>query len=211
MKPEFALTSNARVVCLTHSKRILIKKEAPVVTDYSSYKENIKQNQDIFSLKNCKACNYFLDDSCSIGKKELRVFMMKLKWRRYKCKFCGSLIKSLYNVIYTQKLKQRYNVILPLLCCDCFEMLRSGRVKKAEKVGLLRFSMGLLAFSPLIIIPSLAALFMGASVSILLIILVPVVLVFLVFFISEYKRKVKLRKSLKNSDLLKNFKIGENN
>jgi hypothetical protein len=137
--------------------------------------------------------------------------MLKLKLRRYKCIFCGSSINSLYNVIYSQKVKQRNNVLLPLLCCDCFEMLRSGDPKKAGKIGLLRISMTLLAFSPLIIIPWLATLFMGGSVSIMLILLVPVVLVVLVFFIFEYKSRVKLRKSLKDSDLLKNLKIGENN
>ncbi|MFW9823924.1 MAG: hypothetical protein ACFFE4_13350 [Candidatus Thorarchaeota archaeon] len=210
MSPEFAFTKKGRVVCLTHSKRAIVSNIPTEVKERFTDREIEHYNLDVMSLQSCKACEHYKSHSCSIPKKELRKYMLKMKLGMYKCKFCGTSIRRLYNIIYSYKVKEKYNVILPLLCCSCVEMFRSGELRSLESSWLkLCLASMLLFFLTFTVIPMLGIVLFDLNAFITLSLFIPVSLMGAAFFISEIKGRLKLKKSLKNSEFLQILKKGE--
>ena len=208
MIPDFIISAKGRVTCKSHSEISLLEEKPPEVKDYDSYRENLNYTKSRISLNTCKSCNHYVNNTCTVPKEKLRNIMSRLKLRRYKCKFCGHSINSLYNVIYQQQAEEKHNVTLPLLCCDCFDMLRKGKAERTGKAWLKHYCASVLVFCiPLIVIPWLTVLVFETNVTMLLIVLIPTLIVGLIPFIFDYKSRKKLQKSIKNSDLLKELQI----
>jgi len=203
---DLVVSPKGRMYCRSHSKFYYYGTKSPVVTDYSSYRENIEHLRGIISLSTCKACDHYTNNTCKIPKKELKKTITRLKLRRYKCTFCGSSIHSLYNVIYKQQVEQERNITIPFLCCECYDMLRKGKDERTGTTWIKhRLVVALVFCISLITIPVITTLALDASITILLILLIPPLVVGFIFFLFDYKSWRKLRKSLKNSDLLKDL------
>ena len=191
IKPTFDFDQQGRAYCKSHP-------------NYKSYADSggdgwvLEDSKD--SFYKCTNCDHYLNDDCLFPQSEIDKIRRDLA---FKCVFCGERITKKMNIMYKLKVEHDYHVKIPLTCCDCSAGLASeDSVEKFHSIVLtkLYLGIGMLAifsvtmYYSLIFLPSY---FLIGGISMIF------SLSFLYTALTSIRASFKLRKSLKQSELLK--------
>jgi len=108
---------------------------------WNFYIGSIKLYEDsIPTLEYLKGKGYSLgmitDTDGEPGKKKARIDNLeqkRLKKTDYLCKLCGNRIDRMFTIIYKLYFKERYNIDIPLICCNCYDSLKRNEFVSRSK------------------------------------------------------------------------------
>ncbi|MGV9198132.1 MAG: hypothetical protein ACOC4M_04775 [Promethearchaeia archaeon] len=119
IEPRFEITSEGKVRCIHH-------------TQYSStHRPKLKNDslptQLMGEALTCKTCDHYKKENCYFSRKELDHIDPGnlINLHTHVCKLCGERIHNMHSIVYKHYYEEKYNVDIPLICCDCYETLNS--------------------------------------------------------------------------------------
>jgi hypothetical protein len=135
VEPSFEIDEKGRVICQYH-------------TNYSFFmmpNKTLMQEKQMEILLTCKTCKHYINNDCYFPRKEIdKIEVDRLKKHVFTCRFCGNLIDRMLTVIQKLYFKQRFNIEIPLICCSCYESLKSHKLIKDLKVKSNRIKINLI-------------------------------------------------------------------
>lgn len=135
VNPEFSIDSEGRVVCETHSEIKTIKMLAanPTRPSIAEYEQ----------MLNCTRCGHYANDDCYFPQSEIDKIEIDRKNNKLHCPFCGLRIDRPLTLIYSFYYKDKYNVDVPYICCECYRNLSNNTLMRSirKKILILFFSL----------------------------------------------------------------------
>ena len=117
IEPTFEIDHKGRVICQSHP-------------DYPFF---IMPNKSFFEerkleiLLTCKTCSHYLNDECYFSTARIdEIEQKRLKKTEFLCKLCGNRIDRMLTIIHKLYYEEKYNVNLPLICCNCYDSLNKN-------------------------------------------------------------------------------------
>ena len=125
IEPSFEIDEKGRVICKEH-------------TNYNYF---IRPKKDFFydmlleSQLTCKTCSHYFDNNCYFQKSEIDLIEQKRKKKKkeYKCKLCGNKISIMLAIVQKIYNEEKFNVKIPLVCCNCNERVNNYEFMKESK------------------------------------------------------------------------------
>lgn len=134
VEPSFEIDKKGRVICQYHSNYSFF-----VMPD-----KTLIQERQMEVLLTCKTCKHYFENDCYFPRKEInRIEIDRTKRHMFICKFCGNNIDRMLSVMQKLYLKERFNIEIPLICCSCYESLKSHKLVKDLKVKSNRIKLNL--------------------------------------------------------------------
>lgn len=135
VNPEFSIDSEGRVVCEKHSQIRIIKMLAanPNPNFIARYED----------LLNCTKCDHYFNDDCYFPRSEIDKIEIDRKNSKLHCPFCGLRIDRPLTLIYSFYYKDKYNIDVPYICCECYRNLSNNTLMRSirKKILILFFSL----------------------------------------------------------------------
>lgn len=135
VEPSFEIDEKGRVICQYHS-------------NYSFFvmpSKTMLQEKQMEILLTCKTCQHYLNNDCYFPRREIdKIEIDRTKRHMFICKFCGNYIDRMLSVIQKLYFKERFNIEIPLICCSCYESLKTHKLIKDLKVKSNRIKLNLL-------------------------------------------------------------------
>jgi hypothetical protein len=119
IEPRFEINNQGKVSCVCHTQ----------YTSLHSRKlgKNVLPANLINKELTCKTCKHYKQDNCYFAKKTLDKIDPGnlMHYNSYVCKLCGEKIHNMHSIVYKIYNKKKFDVQIPLLCCDCYKALHS--------------------------------------------------------------------------------------
>jgi len=109
--PSFEIDNKGRVICQNHPNYVHF------IDPTLDYFQDLYLDFEL----TCKTCSHYEHEECYFSKE--RIDEIEESRKSYKCKLCGLQIHRMFTIIYKKYNKERYNINIPLICCDCYEYL----------------------------------------------------------------------------------------
>ncbi len=118
IEPSFEIDKKGRVLCKKH-------------TNYPYFidpKKDFFEEMFLDSELTCKKCSHYRKDECYFSKTRIDEIEQKRlqKKRHYKCKLCGKNLDRMFTIVYKFYNKEKYNIEIPLVCCECYYSISQG-------------------------------------------------------------------------------------
>jgi hypothetical protein len=124
IEPSFEVDEKGRVICQSHSYYPFFK-----MPDKTYFQE--KQMEKLLT---CKSCTHYKENDCFFPKSEIdKIEIDRLDRKTLLCKLCGNRIDRMLSVIHKLYFRERYNIEIPLVCCNCYESLRKNEFLEESK------------------------------------------------------------------------------
>ena len=159
VEPSFKIDEKGRVICKEHSNyNYLVRPDKDFFYDMLLERE-----------LTCKTCSHYLDNDCYFQKSEIDLIEQKRekKKKEFKCKLCGNRISIMLSIVQKIYNEEKFNVKIPLVCCNCNERINNNEFMRESKNRILLtlflfilgffflfinlFIIGLYSLSPIII------------------------------------------------------------
>ncbi len=121
IEPKFEVDERGRVIC----------------QDHTNFLHFINPDKDYFSEMyldfelNCKKCEHYSLNECYFSKERIdEIEYQRIEKKAYRCKLCFNRIHRMFSVIYQLYNKEKYDIEIPLICCDCYDDLFKGEFKR---------------------------------------------------------------------------------
>jgi hypothetical protein len=116
LQPEFEIDNKNRVVCKYH-------------TDYLQFLIHDRDFFDELYLEQkltCFSCDHYKLDECYFRKSLIEKIENERKMKKtFKCRLCGRKIERLFCILYSLYYKENFSVDIPLICCNCYDLLNN--------------------------------------------------------------------------------------
>lgn len=168
VEPSFEIDHKGRVLCQYHSQYAFFIKPGKT----SSEEEYLEK------ILTCKTCQHYRENDCYFPTLEINKIESDRIKAQFRCKLCGNLIHRIFTVIHKLYVKERYNIDMPLICCNCYENIKENSlIENFRKITSEKKYSFLLSFECLIIL---------IMISLVLLVFLPVMFQFFIIFIGYW-------------------------
>jgi hypothetical protein len=140
IEPSFEIDAKGRVICQNHN----------------NYVHFIDPDKDFFSEMyldvelTCKTCEHYKVNECYISKERVdEIEYQRIEKKAYRCRLCFHRIHRMFTVMYKLYNKEKHEIDMPLICCDCYDDLFKGEFKREARE---RIAKGLVFFFVILIV-----------------------------------------------------------
>lgn len=129
IEPSFEIDKKGRAICKSH-------------THYQFFKsphKSIYEEKQVEKLLTCKTCAHYFNDNCYFPRREIDIIERDRHQERIKCQLCGNKIHRSLTFIQSLYYEAKFNVKLPLICCDCHSSLNDDTFMQKTKLRLIGF------------------------------------------------------------------------
>jgi len=178
IEPSFEIDEKGRVICQSHSKYPF----------FAIPNKNALQEKKMELLLTCKTCIHYQNNECFFPKSEIdKIEKERLLHDNLLCKLCGNRIDRMLTIIHKFYLKERFNIEMPLICCNCHENLKKNEFITSSKRTSTKLSFYIFYMSLIIIVNFAIGLFFGyASIMTL------IGLAFWIIILIKYLKRLRL-------------------
>ncbi|MCK4238318.1 MAG: hypothetical protein KAX33_04290 [Candidatus Lokiarchaeota archaeon] len=173
VEPSFEIDNKGRTMCKNH-------------TYYQFFQiphKTIYEEKQLEKILTCKACEHYYNNDCYFPSREIDLIERDRQRERIKCVLCGNRIHRLLTIVQSLYYEAKFNVKVPLICCDCHLSLNDQSFMQRTKLRLVGFVISFLISLYLIFYFFLAIL----AVKVFIII----GLIFLIFWFSMSMKDIK--------------------
>ena len=132
VEPSFEIDEKGRVICKEHS----------------NYNYFMRPGKDFFydmlleRQLTCKTCSHYFDNNCYFQKSEIDEIDEKRirKKKHFRCNLCHHKISIMLSVVQKIYNEEKYNIKIPLVCCDCYERIKNDEVVR-ESINRILFTL----------------------------------------------------------------------
>ncbi|MFX0075001.1 MAG: hypothetical protein ACFE96_06130 [Candidatus Hermodarchaeota archaeon] len=115
VEPSFEIDEKGRVICQSHSNY------PQFIKPDKTYLEEMQSENQL----TCKSCLHYINDDCYFPKSEIdKIENDRLSRSRFQCNLCGNKIDRMLTIIQKIYLEVKFNMNMPLICCNCYQNLR---------------------------------------------------------------------------------------
>ncbi|TFF97119.1 MAG: hypothetical protein EU540_09180 [Promethearchaeota archaeon] len=111
----FEIDEKGRVLCKNHSNY-----------DYLIRPRDYFQDLYLDAELTCKTCSHYENNECYFSKTRIDEIINKGLKKTYLCRLCGKRIDRMLSIIHKLYYKEIYDVEMPLICCDCYEKIKTN-------------------------------------------------------------------------------------
>ncbi|MGB5909650.1 MAG: hypothetical protein WBH31_00515 [Promethearchaeia archaeon] len=165
IEPSFEIDNKGRVICQFHSQFPFFMKP----------EKTTLEEEYVDKILTCKTCQHYKENDCFFPKLEINRIETDKRRGHFQCKLCGNKIHRILTIIQKLYVKDRFNIDIPLICCDCYESLKENSLLKNFKHFVSEKK-----YDPMI---SFEFLIILGMVAILLAVFLPFLFQFLIIFI----------------------------
>ncbi|MFX1409394.1 MAG: hypothetical protein ACFFA6_03515 [Promethearchaeota archaeon] len=124
VEPSFEIDDKGRVICQYH----------PNYPFFMMPNKTYFEERKLEILLTCKTCSHYQNNDCYFSKARIdNLEQKRLKKTDYLCKLCGNRIDRMFTIIYKLYFKERYNIDIPLICCNCYDSLKRNEFVSRSK------------------------------------------------------------------------------
>ncbi|TFF89829.1 MAG: hypothetical protein EU548_06120 [Promethearchaeota archaeon] len=125
IQPEFEIDGKNRVLCKCHSDYF------EFITPTLDYFEEIYLDSKL----TCLTCEHYQNDECYFKRSKIDDIEKRRKKgkRQISCVLCGQKIERMFTIVYKLYQEQFYGIKIPLICCNCLEMVENHQYFKESK------------------------------------------------------------------------------
>ncbi len=134
IEPSFEIDNKGRTICKNHNYYQFFK--IPHKTVY--------QERQLEKILTCKACEHYYNNDCFFPKREIDLIERDRQKERIKCQLCGNRIHRLLTIVQSLYYEAKFNVKVPLICCDCHLSLNDQSFMQRTKLRLVGFMISFL-------------------------------------------------------------------
>ncbi len=117
VEPKFEIDNKNRVICQTHTNYPYF------ISPDKDYFEDLALDSEL----TCKTCLHYLNDDCYFPKIKIdKIESERLKSNKYLCNLCGNRMDRMFTIIQKLYYIEQLDIILPLICCNCFDDLNDN-------------------------------------------------------------------------------------
>lgn len=119
IEPRFQINAQGEVRCILHTQyNALSAKEL---------RGKLLPTNLVYEDLTCKTCEHYKQDNCYFSSQELDDMDPRalIHYNSHVCKLCGEKIHNMHSIVYKIYYEQKYNIEIPLICCDCYNTLNS--------------------------------------------------------------------------------------
>lgn len=178
IEPSFEIDDKGRVICQFHSKYPF----------FVTPEKDIYQEMEMEKLLTCKTCVHYKENDCYFPKEELdEIEKDRTLFGQFLCKLCGNKVDRMLTVIQKLYFKERLNIEIPLICCNCYDYLTKNRFRKESRWDSLNDFLGII--TSILLIPLIIVI----NITFSFIYIAPFIYPFIVWYIFKSIRKFILR------------------
>ncbi len=129
IEPSFEIDKKGRTICKSH-------------THYQFFKsphKSIYREKQVEKLLNCKTCAHYFNNDCYFPRIEIDLIERDRQQEKIKCQLCGNKIHRPLTLIQSLYYGAKFNVKLPLICCDCHSSLNDDTFLQKTKLRIIGF------------------------------------------------------------------------
>ncbi|TFG02076.1 MAG: hypothetical protein EU542_05740 [Promethearchaeota archaeon] len=125
IQPEFEIDGKNRVLCKYHSHYF------EFITPTLDYFEEIYLDSKL----TCLTCDHYQNDECYFTRSKIDDIEKRRKKgkRQFSCVLCGQKIERMFTIVHKLYNEQIDSVKIPLICCDCLEMVENHQYLNESK------------------------------------------------------------------------------
>ncbi|MBN1803373.1 MAG: hypothetical protein JW891_17820 [Candidatus Lokiarchaeota archaeon] len=126
VEPTFEIDKKGRVICRQHTNYDYLKQLCEKAAANNSYSCDVSLT--------CATCQEYLNDNCYFTKSDIdKIEHDRTKTKLFLCKLCGNRIHRIWTVLYSLYNEIKYDVDIPLICCSCYDSLKSNSFMEKYK------------------------------------------------------------------------------